>query len=115
MGTGGTRLSGRDTGRDWRVTEGQCGNLRQEKLPGIHEADAKGGFLVMEDMEPEPANFCNKVRLPVVALGHQTSHKTFGLHSILPARCAGAMEVQNLWKGPTNDWSHAMRGSPCMT
>jgi hypothetical protein len=60
----------------------------------------------MGDMEPEPSTFYNQARLPVVGLGHQPSHKSFNLQPALPARCAGAMVVQNSREWPTTDWSN---------
>ena len=56
--------------------------------------------------EPELPIFCNQTRLPVVELGHQSKHKPFDVQSVLLARCAGAMVVENLWEWPTNDWSN---------
>lgn len=58
----------------------------------------------MGNTECKPAIFCNQEGLSVEELGHQTNHKTFGLQSILSARCVGAVVVKNLWGWPTNDW-----------
>lgn len=45
----------------------------------------------MEDVKPELTVFCNLTRLPV------------DWDTILLARWAGEMKVQNLWEWPTND------------
>ena len=57
-------------------------------------------------MEAEQAIFYNQARLPSVEQGHQSSHKSLDLQSVLPARCAGVMVAPNLWEWPTNDWSN---------
>lgn len=55
------------------------------------------------DMKPDPAIYCNQVRLPIVdRLEHQPSHETLDTQFILPTECAGV--EQNLREGPTNDW-----------
>lgn len=41
--------------------------------------------------------------LPMIGLGHQTSHKTFNLpdlQSILPTSCMEAMQAEILWEWP---------------
>ena len=47
----------------------------------------------MRNREPEVVIFYNKVRVLVVGLEHQSSHKTFDLQSVLPERCAGVKVV----------------------
>ena len=36
-------------------------------------------LLVIKNMKSEPFVFCNQIKLPVVGLGHQPSHKFFKL------------------------------------
>jgi hypothetical protein len=43
----------------------------------------------MEDMDPEPAIFYNKAKLPTVGLEYQPRHKTLDLQYILFAICTG--------------------------
>jgi hypothetical protein len=50
----------------------------------------------MEDIQPEPAIFCNQGRFPVVGLGLKPNHKTFESQLFLSVRCTGAMVGQNL-------------------
>jgi hypothetical protein len=45
--------------------------------------------LVMGNMEPELAIFCNQVRLPVVKPGPLLRHKPFNLEFVRSARSAG--------------------------
>ena len=58
----------------------------------------------MGNMEPKLAIFYNQTRHPEVGLGHQSSHETFDLQSVLSVRCATVMVVQNLCKWPAKDW-----------
>ena len=53
-------------------------------------------LLAMGDMKPEPTTCFNKVKFPIEELGHQSSHKTFGLHFVLPTRNAEVKIEQNL-------------------
>lgn len=56
----------------------------------------------MGDIEPEQGIFYYQSMLPAMGQGHQTSHKTFNLQSVLPERCAGVLEGQNSWEWPIN-------------
>lgn len=60
-------------------------------------------LVVMDDIEPELAIFCNQVRLPVLRLGHQLIHETLSPQpALLVLRCAGKMALaQSL-----SDWSY---------
>lgn len=54
--------------------------------------------IVIEYMEPGPSIFCNKARLLVVHVGHQPIHKNLDPKSVLTAKWAREMVVQNLWE-----------------
>lgn len=48
-------------------------------------------------MGPEQAISSNQARLSEEGLGHQFSHKTFGLQFVLLIKCAGVKMSQKLW------------------
>jgi hypothetical protein len=58
----------------------------------------------MESIEPEPAIFCNHVRLPVVGLGHKPSHKVFNPQPALPC-----------WQNVLGQWGRACGCGQAMT
>lgn len=107
------RVHGETTGI-WDVCEELFGKLVWWEFPGIH----KGELLVMGAMEPKLAIFYNQVWLPTVGLENQPSQRTLNLQSVLPTRCAGALEGQNFWSVQPMIIQleiHARRGNPHLT
>jgi hypothetical protein len=57
----------------------------QSKLPGVYEQK----FVVIGDMQPEPAISCFQARLLGVGLKHQHNCQIFNIIFVLFTRCAG--------------------------
>lgn len=54
-------------------------------------------ILVMEDRDPEQSILCNQVRLPVVELGNQPSHKTL-MYNLSPIQISLENGGTTLWE-----------------
>ena len=84
--------------------------LMQWKLLGIFESDALNipsnmGYRIWTH------HLWNQARHSTVWPGHQPSHKTFDLQSVLPPRCSAIMVMQNLLEWSTKDLSN-LRPTP---